>query len=141
MDLEQIEAELDAAFGIVENKKHENEAASDEENLSDEEDEEQFYCIVCEKSFKSRSVCLFFWQKCDVRCIFSSWVLTSRVLRFFRVKSLCRLPCFKSTSWQPLLFYCKQSLHSRLLIYFDLSFLNSTFPSIFSFFIQLIFSN
>uniref|UniRef100_A0A915LEL8 C2H2-type domain-containing protein n=1 Tax=Meloidogyne javanica TaxID=6303 RepID=A0A915LEL8_MELJA len=56
MDLEQIEAELDAAFGIVENKKHENEAASDEENLSDEEDEEQFYCIVCEKSFKSRNV-------------------------------------------------------------------------------------
>ncbi|CAK5086095.1 unnamed protein product [Meloidogyne enterolobii] len=56
MDLEQIEAELDAAFGIVENKKHENEGASDEENLSDEDDEEQFYCIVCEKSFKSRNV-------------------------------------------------------------------------------------
>uniref|UniRef100_A0A915LIM6 Uncharacterized protein n=1 Tax=Meloidogyne javanica TaxID=6303 RepID=A0A915LIM6_MELJA len=56
MDLEQIEAELDAAFGIVENKKHENEGASDDENLSDEEDEEQFYCIVCEKSFKSRNV-------------------------------------------------------------------------------------
>ncbi|KAF7635013.1 hypothetical protein Mgra_00005611 [Meloidogyne graminicola] len=55
MDLEQIEAELDAAFGIVVNKK-ENECNSDEENISVEEDEESFECIICEKSFKSRNV-------------------------------------------------------------------------------------
>ncbi|KAL7078794.1 hypothetical protein ACQ4LE_002742 [Meloidogyne hapla] len=56
MDLEQIEAELDAAFGIVENKKRETDGANDDENISDEDDDEQFYCIVCEKSFKSRNV-------------------------------------------------------------------------------------
>lgn len=55
MDLEQIEAELDAAFGIVVNKK-ENECNSDEENISVEEDEESFECIICEKSFKSRLI-------------------------------------------------------------------------------------
>jgi hypothetical protein len=59
MDLEQIEAELDAAFGIVETKRHESYEDSNDENLSDEEDEEQFYCIVCNKSFKSRLILIF----------------------------------------------------------------------------------
>ena len=48
MDLEQIEAALDAQFGTIERGSDSGEGSDDEEN------EEDLRCIVCEKSFKNK---------------------------------------------------------------------------------------
>ena len=50
MDLEQIEAALDAQFGTIERGSDSGEGSDDEGN------EEDLRCIVCEKTFKNKFV-------------------------------------------------------------------------------------
>jgi hypothetical protein len=52
MDLEQIEAALDAQFGTVTSTAGGD--SDDHGSELDDEANEEFQCILCEKSFKSR---------------------------------------------------------------------------------------